>query len=328
MLKISVAICTYNGERYIKDQLKSILDQDRRVDEIVICDDGSTDNTVLVCNNILLHSGIKYTIVENKENFGFIKNFYQAMSLCKNDIIFLCDQDDVWLRNKTSVILDVFEKNSTALMVFSNAIVTNDKLEPINDLYKTLNYSASYLENQNIAFEKLLNDNFVVGATAAIRKDLLNMANDLDNEWAHDSWLAVVASLNKGLYSIDDSLIYYRQHATNTIGINQQSELRKLKKILKKIFSSNMDQYACIRVPLLLHLKKYMENRYFEKENYLKLEKSIEFWNKRLNFSKNNIFQNIIIVLIGAFKEEQKKNRNIKRPVLVDLINAILIARK
>ena len=110
MLKISVAICTYNGERYIKDQLKSILDQDRRVDEIVICDDGSTDNTVIVCNNILLHSGIKYTIVENKENFGFIKNFYQAMSLCKNDIIFLCDQDDVWLRNKTSVILDVFEK--------------------------------------------------------------------------------------------------------------------------------------------------------------------------------------------------------------------------
>lgn len=328
MLKSSVAICTYNGERYIKDQLKSILDQDREVDEIVICDDCSIDNTVMICDEILSHSGIKYTIIKNKKNLGFIKNFYQAMSLCKNDIIFLCDQDDVWMKNKTSIILDVFEKKSAALMVFSNAIITNDKLEPINDLYKTLNYSTSYLENQNIAFEKLINDNFVVGATAAIRKDLLRMSNDSDNKWAHDSWLAIVASLNKGLFSINDPLIYYRQHSTNTIGLNQQSKLRKLKKILKKLSSSNLDQYACVRVPLLLHLKKYMENRCFEKENYIKLEKSIEFWNKRLNFSNNNVLKNIIIVLMDTFKAEQKKNRNIKRPILVDLINAILIARK
>lgn len=328
MLKISVAICTYNGEKYIQEQLNSILNQEKPIDEIVICDDGSTDNTMSICQSVLSNTNIKYILKKNEQNLGFIKNFYQAMSLCSGDIIFLCDQDDVWFKNKTNLISHVFEENENAQLVFSNALVTNEKLETINELFNTLNFSTSYFENQEKAFKKLLNDNFVVGATATIRKDFLNKVSDFDNGWAHDSWLAIIATLYNGLFFIDEPLIYYRQHSSNTIGLNQENKLNKVKTTLKKFFINNQDKYAGVRLPLLLYLKDYMLKKDFNKENYLQLDKCIEFWNRRSKFSKNTVFKNVYIVLKDAIKGEQKRNRNITKPVIIDLINAILIAKK
>lgn len=133
-MKVSVAMCTYNGEKYIEEQLNSILHQ-TKIDEIIICDDGSKDKTLEICNEILKSSNVEYTLKLNK-NLGFAKNFYQAITLCSGDIIFFCDQDDIWKENKIDLMCQVFNNDPDTLLVFSNAYITNENLEVTGNLLK------------------------------------------------------------------------------------------------------------------------------------------------------------------------------------------------
>ena len=96
----SVAICTYNGAKYLTEQLESILAQETPVDEIIICDDGSTDGTPLLLKEYHDQFPKLFRLFFNAENLGYVRNFEQALSLCTKDIIFLCDQDDVWFSDK------------------------------------------------------------------------------------------------------------------------------------------------------------------------------------------------------------------------------------
>ena len=104
----SVALCTYNGEKYLAEQLDSILTQTVPIDEIVVCDDGSTDNTISILEEYESTFPYLFKIYKNKENLGYTKNFEQAINLCDRDIIFLCDQDDIWLKEKVKTVLLFF----------------------------------------------------------------------------------------------------------------------------------------------------------------------------------------------------------------------------
>ena len=134
-MKVSVAMCTYNGEKYIEEQLNSILHQTKKIDEIIICDDGSKDKTLEICNKILESSNVEYILKLNKNNLGFAKNFYQAIKLCSGDIIFFCDQDDIWKENKVDLMCQVFDNDPDTLLVFSNAYITNENLEVTGNLF-------------------------------------------------------------------------------------------------------------------------------------------------------------------------------------------------
>src|SRR6476620_1984679 len=119
-MKISVAMCTYNGGRFISEQLQSIIDQELPVDEIVICDDGSKDDTFAVIEKFQTTFPGLIKLHINEVNLRVNKNFEKAISLCKGDFIFLSDQDDVWRKDKTKKILEVFEANPQLEGVFSN----------------------------------------------------------------------------------------------------------------------------------------------------------------------------------------------------------------
>lgn len=132
-MKISVALCTYNGSSYIEKQLNSILDQqDFKVNEIVICDDNSTDETLEILNDFKAKHPSVFSIHVNEYNVGSTKNFEKAISLCSGDYIFLADQDDIWKEDKIKKTLAVFDKNPSAEGVFSNAdlIDQEDNLIP------------------------------------------------------------------------------------------------------------------------------------------------------------------------------------------------------
>ena len=108
-MNISIAICTYNGVRFVEEQILSILKQDLPVSEIVVCDDGSKDDTMTIVKNISYqYPEIKWNIQQNSSNIGVVKNFEKAIRLCTGDIIFLSDQDDIWYHNKTKVMVDYF----------------------------------------------------------------------------------------------------------------------------------------------------------------------------------------------------------------------------
>ena len=122
-IKISVAMATFNGQDYIKDQLNSIISQDKKVDEIIIVDDCSSDDTVKISNEILKNSKIDYKVIINSENKGVFYTFYQAIKYCTGELVFLSDQDDVWKKNKVKKILQRFKDDSEICLVFSNSLI-------------------------------------------------------------------------------------------------------------------------------------------------------------------------------------------------------------
>ena len=113
---ISVAMTTYNGEKYVKEQLESILEQTKPVDEIVIMDDKSTDETVEIIKKIQEKSEVNIILEVNKENVGYIENFRRAIKKTKCYIIFLCDQDDVWYKGKVEVMSGLMENGDIGVL--------------------------------------------------------------------------------------------------------------------------------------------------------------------------------------------------------------------
>ena len=132
-MKCSVALCTYNGAKYIEEQIRSILDQTLPVDEIVVCDDGSTDETPQIVEEIAKDVSVDIHVYRNDNNLGVCANFQKAVDLCQGDIVFLSDQDDIWYPHKVKTIVDWFDNNPNKSVVFSNA--------DLIDYYDTFNYN-------------------------------------------------------------------------------------------------------------------------------------------------------------------------------------------
>src|SRR5574344_1867255 len=150
---ISVALCTYNGEKYIEEQLLSIIHQTEKVDEIVVCDDCSVDNTIKKVEHIAVeHPEITFNIKVNEQNLGVTKNFEKAIFLCKGDIVFLSDQDDVWNPNKVASIVQWFEKHPDKSTVFTNAILIDEQGSLYHD--KTTFYYFGFTKKQLYYIDK------------------------------------------------------------------------------------------------------------------------------------------------------------------------------
>src|ERR1051326_9204347 len=127
-MNLSIALCTYNGAVYLKEQLESIAAQTRRPDELVISDDQSTDNTLRVIEEFAPTAGFPVRLSVNESNLGTPKNFEKAISLCRGDVIVLSDQDDVWHPDKLESVERVFESKPQLSLVFSNAELVDETL--------------------------------------------------------------------------------------------------------------------------------------------------------------------------------------------------------
>ena len=220
---ISVALCTYNGEKYITQQLESIANQTTHVDEIVVCDDCSTDNTIqLVYDFSKRHPEIKTIIIENETNIGVRLNFEKALNTCNGDIKFLSDQDDVWFPNKVETIVTYFENNKDITVVFSNATLIDSEN---NQLTKYTFFECNGLDNYGLnLFDKGYQLNIFItgsracGATMAIRKDVVCNFN-YPTQLYHDYILALEAILNNSLGYITTPLMQYRIHDKQKVGL-------------------------------------------------------------------------------------------------------------
>lgn len=224
---ISVALCTYNGEKYINSQIKSILNQSYPVDEIVVCDDGSKDDTINIINSIKNNCSIKITIRQNENNLGVCANFEKAISLCNGDIIFLSDQDDIWKIDKVETIVNWFDKNKDKTAVFTDAKLINENGAPL--IEKTLWECVGFNKKMRKYFDNGLDlESFFInkatGATMAIRKELhFPFAQYCNNDNVlHDYCLALKALDNSRLGYIDKPLIQYRIHGNQQAGISYQ----------------------------------------------------------------------------------------------------------
>lgn len=227
-MKTSVALCTYNGEKYLRKQLDSILEQTLAVDEIVVCDDQSTDGTLPILNQYKESFPHIFKIHVNEKTLRSVKNFEKSISLCENEIIFLCDQDDLWVPEKVEVILNQFKISQDLQVIATNASIINDNedLQKVSTIYDIPSKSTKGLTE--ILF---FHQNFCTGATMALRKKFAKslMPFPPENLYHHDEWIALNASLKNELLFLNDQLIKYRIHQNQLVGgvMFSDSDLQK-----------------------------------------------------------------------------------------------------
>jgi glycosyltransferase involved in cell wall biosynthesis len=220
-MKISVALCTYNGSRFLAEQLESIAGQTRIPDELIICDDHSSDDSADIAGKFADAAPFPVKIIINETNLGSTSNFSQAIESCSGDVIALSDQDDVWLPHKLARIESECDAADVGL-VFSNATLTDEQLKPIG---MTLWREVFRPHDRRIfaagnARTVLLQYNVVTGATMAFRSTLRPAILPIPElyEFIHDAWIALVASLSSTVRMVPTPLIEYRQHSAQQLG--------------------------------------------------------------------------------------------------------------
>jgi glycosyltransferase involved in cell wall biosynthesis len=232
---ISIAVCTYNGAHFLQEQLTSLLNQTYLPDEVVVCDDQSTDSTLLILNTFKLNAPFPVHIHINSQRLYSTKNFEKAISLCQEDIIALCDQDDVWLPQKLEKVQQYFTKFPQISALFSDGLVVNSDLKSSGyTLWQHVKFTRSEqrLLNSNHALDVLLRRNVVTGATLVIKSSLKSQILPIPEEWVHDAWIAVIVAASNELAAIPEPLFLYRQHETNQIGASSPSWIQLINKAL------------------------------------------------------------------------------------------------
>lgn len=202
---ISVAMATYNGARFLSEQLRSLAGQELLPTELVVTDDGSTDGTPDLIEAFGASAPFQVRVHRNAERLGVLRNFEKALSLCSGDIIFLSDQDDVWLPAKIRTVVGAFEAQPDALVVLNDKIITDENLVPSGSTMLA-----------NIRGFGSPDSNFVAGCCAAFRRQWLDFALPIpEGPPAHDSWLLGLAHRLGKVRIIERPLQYYRRHSEN-----------------------------------------------------------------------------------------------------------------
>lgn len=221
---LSVALCTYNGEKYIREQIESILNQTVPVDEIIVSDDGSTDSTLNILSEYTKSNHPIIQVLQNEYTLGVRANFQSAVNHCHGDIIFFSDQDDIWLPNKVAETVNYLFQNSNICVAFSNGnlIDSNGQIIPSNDLWG-LFFDSYYkmLFDNHFELECFLDENHATGAAMAARGDFLrnnSFSNATSERILHDHIIAIKAIEQNALGYIDKHLIQYRLHSRQQRG--------------------------------------------------------------------------------------------------------------
>jgi glycosyltransferase involved in cell wall biosynthesis len=220
-IRLSVALCTFNGAGHLRDQVASIRRQSRPPDELVACDDGSVDGTKEILKAFASTSRFPVRISINERTLGSTKNFEKAIALCRGDVIALSDQDDVWHLEKLREMEAAFAARPAVGAVFSDAEVVGDTLRPLGyRLWKSVGFGGT--EQRLLAGGKpvdvLLKHNVVTGATMAFRSTFKDLVLPIPADWVHDAWIAFLISAVSELGIIRKPLVQYRQHPGSQIG--------------------------------------------------------------------------------------------------------------
>ena len=223
-MNISVALCTYNGEKFLREQLDSIAAQTLLPYELVVCDDLSRDGTLEILAAFAERVSFPVHVHRNETNLGSTRNFEKAISLCQGEVIALSDQDDLWRPHKLARLAEVLRANPGAGYVFTDAELVDENLRPLGRrLWETIGFGkdlqARFVGDEQ--FHLFLGQHIVTGATMAFPARIGRMAMPFptSGNWIHDGWIALFASAAgfPGV-AVDEALIAYRQHAAQQIG--------------------------------------------------------------------------------------------------------------
>lgn len=233
-MRISVALCTYNGEKYLPQQLDSLLRQERVPDQIVVRDDVSADGTWALLEDFAVEArgrGVEVDLQRNAANLGYVRNFERALAATDGDLVFLCDQDDVWHAEKIQRMAEEFMHRPSLGLLHTDARLVGGEGRSLNlRLFEALEVTPEEIaaEHAGEAFDVLLRRNTATGATMALRSAFLRTLLPIPEGWVHDEWLAIGVCVQAQVDCLDWASIDYRQHGANQIGARRRTRREKL----------------------------------------------------------------------------------------------------
>lgn len=293
---VSIAIATYNGEKFLRKQLDSIYAQTYKNIEVVVTDDCSSDGTVDILNEYKNNYGLRYYI--NEQNLGFIKNFEKVISLCRGDYVALSDQDDIWVPSKIETL--VREIGDYSLVCSDAALIDNDDTVVVNSFN---DYSGRSIPTENI-FQYLVFGNYVTGCTAMIDSKLFSKALPVPEEFPfHDWWFAIMASQERGIKYVPEQFVLYRQHNDNVSGAGKKISLYSFFSTIATKKKEIKHQYVLknkrIKFLLANNIYKNAKEKQF-------LEDALKFTN--LYIGKKSTFKSVFFAMNNSNKIPQKDN--------------------
>ena len=270
MTSYSVALCSYNGEKYIHQQIDSILSQTHRPSEIVVCDDGSTDRTPEILAEYQKQYPEIFRIHFNEINLRSVKNFEKAIFLCSKDIIFLSDQDDIWAENKAEKIVYFLDNHAEIDAVATNGFCI-DENGTVHEKYSLWDAPVFLREKgKNIDyFEIILHCNIATGASMAFRAALKPeiMPFPVLKDYHHDEWIAVNTARKGRFELLNDKLFYYRTHQEQQVGGVFFDKTEEGKAKLMKSFNLEPNNFSEYKKLLKRLLRFYEINAIIENKN-------------------------------------------------------------
>ena len=241
---LSVAMATYNGERFLGDQLESLARQTRLPDELVVSDDGSTDATCDVVRSFAAKAPFPVRLLANRSNVGVNANFDLAISACRGRLVFPCDHDDVWLPHKIERMADVLERHGTAAMAISNSEIVDQDLQSIGRSLYTLKFpQIEQLHRRGVRTLRFLLASWAVaGHTMAFRRipALAMPASRIAADCTYDFVRALVTGASHDVVTIPDRLTKYRRHQAQVTNLWSMppTPMDRLRQKLRTIFIS------------------------------------------------------------------------------------------
>lgn len=289
--EISVALCTYNGVRYLDEQLASISCQSLLPDEIVICDDGSSDSSLEVISKFAPSAPFPVHIVRNQSRLGPARNFEKAARLCKGELIAFSDQDDVWQSNKLSRLKDIFTRDPRCGGVFTDASIIDEDSNSVNGtLWQRVRFEHPYRADLNHRwYDVLLRKNIATGATMMVRSSVLDMIFPVPDYWLHDGWIAWMLVLHSKITPVPEKLIAYRIHRKQCAGVLPLSLRERVKLSSSRtdgvVLSEQIKRYEAV----LEHIRKSQPEN--DREWSRRIAESIAHLRFRLSLSQRGLLR-------------------------------------
>lgn len=284
--KVDILLATYNGEKYLKEQIESILNQTYQNIQIIISDDCSQDSTREILRQYEKNDKIK--VFYQEKNLGYVKNFEFLLKQVENDIYFLSDQDDVWEKEKVEKTIEKMQKENLDL-VFGDLEVVDENLNTICESYNKYMHLdrkiKKYLKNYRLQYIY----NCMTGCTMASKKEWLDKILPLPTNskyMIHDYWIGLIIALDGKVGYLDKPYILYRQHGNNQVGISKASH--KFKKI-EQIRELSIDIKLGIFETYVANEEKFPENLRKQNNEVLEYFKMLKT-KKNFNFTKWKIF--------------------------------------
>lgn len=287
---ISIVMATFNGEKYIEEQINSVLSQTILPDEIIVIDDCSKDATVGIIQTVLSNSSIPHKVIVHDKNMGVTKSFQDGIDAADKEYIMICDQDDVWLPNKIELTKEYFSSETN--LVVCNAKIVDAQLNSLNKtMFDYIGFPLAFAGRHiSLTSREMmllsLRRNYVTGMCMAGKRRAIVESFPIPDTMTYDTWLAWNLARSGNTVFIEDDLVLYRQHEKNVVGTKRKKESLNSyythRKNDKKSFVKKYKSLLSVNIP--------------DEEVKIALLDAIDFYEGRARLDQLNIIEGLKLI--------------------------------